>query len=366
MSKKRGIVQRYVPNPMLIGQRKFDMRIYVVVLSYDPLKVYINEEGLVRFATEAFSDSVDTLASRMMHLTNYSVNKQNPLFVQNSDGQGDDVLEDAAVDEKGVPKASKWSLKELRKHFARTGVDYDEMWEGIKDVVIKTLIAVEEPMKAEWVKNLEEEDQGWAARGPGSAHRQTCFELYGFDILVDDQLKSWLLEVNICPSLSSGSPLDKRIKTKLVADIVTLVGVHPPVSLWGLWPESVNWKGKSRAPDSIEDEEGEFPCTLSAAEQAKKARKLAQYDSPADALANFDKIAWELVLEAHEEEFRSGGLERIFPCKNAAEYTRFLPQESYPMLVLRKWYEAGGPELFIKGSKLIPPWVPRQVCHDRT
>ena len=57
------------------------------MLRYDPLKVYVNDEGLVRFATELYSDSVDTLQSRrsvtcgvgrrrMMHLTNYSVNKQ--------------------------------------------------------------------------------------------------------------------------------------------------------------------------------------------------------------------------------------------------------------------------------------------------
>merc|ERR1712107_887407 len=56
---------------------------------------------------------------------------------------------------------------------------------------------------------------------------QTCFEMYGFDVMVDSKLKPWLLEVNILPSLSSSSPLDKRIKTKLIADVFTLVGFHP-------------------------------------------------------------------------------------------------------------------------------------------
>lgn len=55
-------------------------------------------------------------------------------------------------------------------------------------------------------------------------YRNACFELYGFDILLDDKLKPWLLEVNVCPSLSSSSPLDKQIKTTLLCDILHLVG----------------------------------------------------------------------------------------------------------------------------------------------
>ncbi|CAE7488394.1 TTLL5, partial [Symbiodinium necroappetens] len=109
---------------------------------------------------------------------------------------------------------------------------------------------------AEWVKTTGCEDGGWSARGPGGAHRGSCFEIYGFDVLVDRSLKPWLLEVNICPSLSSGSPLDKRIKTKLVADVLTLVGVHPPTALWKLSPGSVNWPaGQEGNVDSIMDEQ---------------------------------------------------------------------------------------------------------------
>ena len=58
-------------------------------------------------------------------------------------------------------------------------------------------------------------------------HRNVCFELYGFDILLDSKLKPWLLEVNISPSLSSSSPLDKKIKTTLICDTLNLIGVYP-------------------------------------------------------------------------------------------------------------------------------------------
>jgi hypothetical protein len=58
-------------------------------------------------------------------------------------------------------------------------------------------------------------------------HRNNCFELYGFDVLVDENLNPWLLECNVCPSLSSPSLLDKRIKTSLICDILNLIGFEP-------------------------------------------------------------------------------------------------------------------------------------------
>jgi tubulin polyglutamylase TTLL4 len=83
----------------------------------------------------------------------------------------------------------------------------------IKDVIIKTLISVEPHVVST------------ASRC--TKHRNVCFELYGFDILLDSKLKPWLLEVNISPSLSSSSPLDKKIKTVLICDTLNLVGVFP-------------------------------------------------------------------------------------------------------------------------------------------
>lgn len=89
------------------------------------------------------------------------------------------------------------------------GVDYNAVFEKIKDVIIKTIIAVEPHI----VTNMKQ-----------TKHRNVCFELYGFDIILDEKLKPWLLEVNVCPSLSSSSPLDKQIKTMLLSDVLHLIG----------------------------------------------------------------------------------------------------------------------------------------------
>jgi len=58
-------------------------------------------------------------------------------------------------------------------------------------------------------------------------HRNNCYELYGFDILLDHKMKPYILECNVCPSLSSASPLDKRIKYSLLSDTLNLVGFYP-------------------------------------------------------------------------------------------------------------------------------------------
>ena len=53
-----------------------------------------------------------------------------------------------------------------------------------------------------------------------------AFEIYGFDVLLDCNLKPWLLEVNVAPSLSSSSPYDKQVKSMLLSDVLHLVGFH--------------------------------------------------------------------------------------------------------------------------------------------
>lgn len=85
------------------------------------------------------------------------------------------------------------------------------LWSRIYDVVMKSIISGEYSIMNAIKKNC--------------VHRTNCFELFGYDILLDSDLKPWLVEVNLSPSLACESPLDMQIKSTLMADTFNLIGV---------------------------------------------------------------------------------------------------------------------------------------------
>lgn len=90
------------------------MRIYVLVTSYDPLRIYLFEDGLVRFATHEYTCKTRDIKKRYVHLTNFSVNKHSKNFIKNHNS-----VEDG--------KGSKWSLKALRKYYETMGIDSNKV-----------------------------------------------------------------------------------------------------------------------------------------------------------------------------------------------------------------------------------------------
>lgn len=87
----------------------------------------------------------------------------------------------------------------------------DLLWSRIFDVIIKSIISGEHYVLASMKKN--------------GCHRTNCFEIFGYDILIDSDLKPWLVEVNLSPSLATESPLDVMIKSNLISDTFNLIGV---------------------------------------------------------------------------------------------------------------------------------------------
>jgi tubulin polyglutamylase TTLL5 len=71
------VMQRYIKNPLLINGYKFDLRIYVLVTSVNPLEMFIYKEGFGRFSTVPYNLDPSCKTNKYIHLTNVSINKYN-------------------------------------------------------------------------------------------------------------------------------------------------------------------------------------------------------------------------------------------------------------------------------------------------
>ncbi|NWT77639.1 TTLL4 polyglutamylase, partial [Lanius ludovicianus] len=306
------LVQRYLHKPYLIGGKKFDLRLYVYVTCYDPLRVYLFKDGLVRFASCKYSSSMDSLSNKFMHLTNYSVNKKNTEYKSNSD--------EAAC------QGHKWALKALWSYLTQKGVNSEAIWEKIKDIVIKTIIA-SEPYVNSLVKMY--------VRRP-----YCCHELFGFDIMLDENLKPWILEVNISPSLHSNSPLDVNIKGQMIRDLLNLAGFVLP----SMDNVASRTQTRSGSTCSLGNALKEKPKPLSEhfrAEKMKKAYYLMQkipdqdfYSSVLDILTPDDV---RILVETEDEYSRRGQFERVFPSNISMRYLRFFEQPRYFNILVTQW-----------------------------
>ena len=97
------MVSRYIPNPLLINGHKFDLRIYVAVTCFDPLRVYVYKEGLARFASEPYNDKQN---NKFSHLTNYSINKNNVNYIKSDVSLSPSNSQNAENDDTGY----KWDF----------------------------------------------------------------------------------------------------------------------------------------------------------------------------------------------------------------------------------------------------------------
>lgn len=91
------------------------------------------------------------------------------------------------------------------------------MWARIYDCIIKSIISIEGQVVAA-LKKVQD--------ASGSSIKSNCFDLFGFDIILDSDLKPWILEVNLSPSLAFDSPLDFHIKSNLIVDVLNVVGIR--------------------------------------------------------------------------------------------------------------------------------------------
>ena len=212
------LVQRYIKTPLLLEDKKFDLRLYVLVKGFDPMEAYLADEGLARLCTEPYRQpNAANMKNMFMHLTNFSLNKNSENY--------------KAPDENFLANndTSKRLLTQLYQTLEEQGHDVAKIKESISDTVKKCVVAMEPYLQHAYHTRVSQN------------HANTkAFQILGMDILLDKKMNAWLMEVNANPSLNmflekdmppdSGfepekilSELDKYVKTKVVTEAVRLV-----------------------------------------------------------------------------------------------------------------------------------------------
>jgi tubulin polyglutamylase TTLL4 len=298
--RRPAIVQRYLDRPFLINESKFDLRVYVYVSSYDPMRIYVFKDGLARFATCKYSMASRSLSNRFMHLTNYSVNKKNSAFTPNSD--------------ETVCQGHKWGLQALWRYLKGKGIDVDNLWESIKDVIIKTVISSESAVSSLMKAHVH--------------NRWCCHELFGFDIMLDDQLKPWVLEVNISPSLHSNSTLDENIKGQMVRDILNMAGFRLPPATKPDETLRSHMKVSSKSSGLSTDERDKHVFYIQKHLDEPVQQSIVRTLTPDDA---------RILMETEDEFSRRGEFERVFPTAKTRKYLKFFETPRYYNLLLDEW-----------------------------
>jgi len=315
------IVQRYVARPYLINETKFDLRLYLLVTSVNPLRLYLYDDGLVRFASNKYSNESSKVQDLFTHLTNYSINKKSSTYVSNEETE----------EEKG----HKWTLKTLWRHFHAAGIDHSVIWEKIKDLMIKTVLSAESNLV-----NLHQTNV---------ASKYSCFELFGFDILLDSKLKPWLLEVNISPSLHSSSTLDLDVKSPLATEVFNMARYHIPNRLKLKEQTEIAAKmGYSNITQLCFDRRL-YIKELSKVERTKHELFVQQAACAEDTTLppmgildhlNPDDVRTLVVSE--DELATSQRFTRIFPNVNTHKYFKFTEKPRYYNLLLSAWEQRHG------------------------
>lgn len=174
------VVQEYIQPPLLLDGLKFDLRLYVLLTSVggeadsSPLRAFLCREGMVRVAVDRFDGA--SLANVHAHLTNYSLNKATAGFQISDDADGGE-------------HGSKRTVSSVFARLQRSGqvADIEALWQRIGHLISRAL-AVIQPV-------LASARQAWGAN--------PCFQVLGFDVLLDADAKPWLVEINDHPSCAT-------------------------------------------------------------------------------------------------------------------------------------------------------------------
>ena len=173
------ILQKYIERPLLYQGRKFDIRLWVLIISEYPNNVFIFKEGHLKATCEQYSLNTN---DPYIHLTNYSVQKHHKDFSK-------------------VEKGNEISFNQFKQELKDISL-FNKIYNRICYIVRLTISSAKQRI------NL--------------LNRKKCFEIFGYDFLIDENLNPFLIEVNTNPGLEESSPLIAMLTPRMIDDALKL------------------------------------------------------------------------------------------------------------------------------------------------
>ncbi|KAK3233976.1 hypothetical protein CYMTET_55755 [Cymbomonas tetramitiformis] len=190
--KEPFLAQRYVADPYLLHGRKFTVRLYLLVASVYPLRLYVHEEGLVHLAVKEYSSATSALGIPYVHLTNEALAaRHDEVQPPTSARKGGKANKGRASGVGGVGRKAAaearqhkcvLTLRELRSMLLKAGQPVESLWRELESTAVKALLSAEDRLVKHSTRLLQ--------AGGGRA-----FELLGMDVLIDKQMRPWLLDI---------------------------------------------------------------------------------------------------------------------------------------------------------------------------
>ena len=244
------------------------MNLDAYVASVKPLRVYLYKDGLARICTEPYVEPTsENMSHSCMHLTNYAVNKHSSAFQQPTvdDSEGEEAGDGVSANKRSLSWFLKWVEERNGKSqadslFRRIGTmtmrtilsiaptlcrEHDFHFNAFRGVPVRTRespqceISVDDDddgndaAEGDGTKEQEEEEELKTPDSVDSTYKgismrgSRCFEVLGLDVMVDQELRPWLVEVNHLPSFGTDSPLDLDVKDRLMTEVFSTIAALP-------------------------------------------------------------------------------------------------------------------------------------------
>ena len=178
------MVQKYIENPSTVHKRKFDIRQWVLVTNWNPLTIFFYNDCYLRFCVNEYNLDTADLSDNFVHLANNSISKNSDMFT-------------------ATPiEGSMWSSDQYSDYLKETtgngDVFHDTIQPRLKQIVAWSLMSAQDTI----------------------GHRKNSFELYGYDFMIDENLNSWLIEVNSSPAMDYSTDVTETLVKAVLHDIV--------------------------------------------------------------------------------------------------------------------------------------------------